>query len=199
MSTFTQLTKEQILAATKSILRANRFAVSNSNPVAGIDSVNQIIFEDSYCVGMVVYFEDWNTLKKNWIDIQTSLVERVSTVFSQTDRKSWEVYLVLFTLAHVPNAEAAEAKAIRYDTNRVRKLLSTGENLRELSDVENTLLPLLPIQDTTRLTTGPEILKRLPEVMGAKSSGANLIKIAVQAFESGESLASAIHKHWSEE
>jgi hypothetical protein len=194
MSTNLQLTKEQVLEAATSILRANNFAVSNESPIAGIDSVNQRIFEDAYSVGMLAFFEDWRSLKKNWIEIQTSLIEKISTVFSQSDRKSWEVYLVMYTPGRVPPAETAELKAIRYDTHRVRKLLSVGEDLRELADVETSLLPLLPIQDNTQLTPGQDLLKRLSEVIGSNGLEARLIKTAVQAFESGESIASAIHE-----
>ncbi len=189
------LTREQLLAEAASVLTQNHFSVSGDIAIAGIDKCNQRVFEDAYCVGMVAYFEDFKTLLASWVEIQTSLVEKVTSVLSQSDRKSWDVYLVLFTTGYVSSSEIASVKSIKYDTNRVRKLLSTGDDLRDLSDVGAALLPLLPIVERSRVANNDSVLNRLPEILEANEKHANLIRIAVEAFESQESIASALYRN----
>lgn len=189
-----ELTKEQILTQAAAVLTNNGFTVSSNIAIAGVDSSNHRVFEDSYCVGMIIVFEDWKTLKNSWMEIQTSLIEAVSRVLAPTDKKSWEVYLVLLTTGFLPIDENTAAKAIKYDTNRVRKLLSTGEDLRDASDVEASLLPLLPIEYGTTSISEASILARLPEILGADNSLSAMITVAVDAFEQQESISTAIYR-----
>jgi hypothetical protein len=143
----------------------------------------------------LAFFEDFKTLKESWVDIQTSLVEKITSVLSQSDRKSWDVYLVLFTTGFVSSSDISAVKSIKYDTNRVRKLLSTGEDLRDLSDVGAALLPLMPIVEKSRVTNSDSVLKRLPEILEANENHAKMIRIAVEAFESQESISSALYRN----
>ena len=196
MSNLTILTREQILAEASAILEANHFSVSGNTDISGIDRSNQRVFEDAYCVGMLAFFEDWRTLQTTWVEVQTSLIEKVSSVLSQADRKSWDVYLVLFTTGFVSNSEISTVKSIKYDTNRVRKLLSTGDDLRDLSDIEAALLPLLPIEDKNRVAKNDSVLKRLPEILDAVEKHGKLIRITVEAFETQESIASALYRNF---
>jgi hypothetical protein len=189
------LTREQILAEAASVLIQNNFSVSSEIEIAGIDKSNQRVFEDAYCVGLLAFFEDFKTLKESWVDIQTSLVEKITSVLSQSDRKSWDVYLVLFTTGFVSSSDISAVKSIKYDTNRVRKLLSTGEDLRDLSDVGAALLPLMPIVEKSRVTNSDSVLKRLPEILEANENHAKMIRIAVEAFESQESISSALYRN----
>jgi len=152
------LSREQVLGESVDILSKNGFSVVSDAPLQRIDNTHQRVFEDAYSVVAIVFFDSWNDLRHAWIDVQASFVEMISKHFTKEDRKSWEAYLVLLSTDLVPFRETTCAREIRYNTNHVRELLGTGEQVKEISDVETCLLPLLPIQRGSTLDASSNVL-----------------------------------------
>lgn len=189
------LSPTQLLAAASSSLIANGFSEANNASLHGIDSGRHRIFEDPYCVVAVTVFESWAELQNGWIEAQSALVELISEYVPKNAPKSWDGYLVLFTPGLVPPTEKHHIEGIRYDTGRVRKLIATGEQLKEVSDVENALLPLLPLQDDIRSAASDGVLARLPELLENPALTRDAIKKVVDAFVSQEPLVEALHTY----
>ncbi len=80
------------------------------------------------------------------------------------DPKTWDGYLVLMTPNPIPLDGLATADLIRSNISRLRKLLGTGDDIKTLSDVRKTLLPLLPI-DVTDLAKEVGGLDALPRFL----------------------------------
>ena len=80
------------------------------------------------------------------------------------------------------------AQAIRYDTSRVRKLVATGDELSQLSDIERALLPVLPIQSEIAPEAETSALDVLPEILAQKGVSAEAAKSLIRAFSKQESL-----------
>jgi len=61
-------------------------------------------------------------------------VNVISENIGHAEWKAWDGYLVLLTPGLAPSEEA-NIEAVRYDTTRLRKLVATGEDLRNPTDV----------------------------------------------------------------
>jgi len=193
------LSPSEILAAASSILRTHGFIEGKTVQLSGIDPGSHRLFEDSYSVVAVVAFSNWHDLVRSWSDAQTAFVELISDNVSSEESKSWDGYLVLLTSSVVPEGDHALIDRIRYDTTRVRKLISTGEQLREVSDIEDALLPLLPLFDVPVFDVpealSPEaVLNRLPTLLKGPELSEDVIKAVVDAFLAHEPLIESLHK-----
>jgi len=185
------LTTSQLLAAVSELLEPGGY-----NPVQPADgwTSNSRLFEDPYGIVAVVVYETWADLAETWPDAQGHLVELISAHLRRPEPKSWEGYLVLLTPSVAPLAARSQLAEIRYDTNRVRKLVATGDDLRTLDDVEQALLPLLPLEVESQLESGPALLERLPDLLAARGIDAEAARTVVQAFIANESVLERLHE-----
>ncbi|MHC2068138.1 hypothetical protein ACYFX5_11735 [Bremerella sp. T1] len=188
------LTRDQILGEVVDVLSRNDFSFVGDEQLVGFDSIYQRVFEDAYSVVAVVYFESWEDLKATWIEVQTSFVELISENFTRSDRKSWEAYLVLMSTDLVPSRDSTRAHDIRYNTSRVRKLLATGDQLRELRDVEACLLPLLPIRTQEGSIRSSNVLQQLPGLISGPELSRQQIQAIVDAYEQQASMLEAVYQ-----
>ncbi|MDZ4852650.1 MAG: hypothetical protein SGI77_25455 [Pirellulaceae bacterium] len=189
------LSQTDILAAASSVLCRHGFAEVESFSLSGIDQLRHRLFEDAYTIVAVISFSSWKELSGSWIEAQASLVELMSEQLSKDEFKAWEGYLVLLTTGVVPTNEEPQVERIRYDTARIRKLVSTGSQLREVSDVEDALLPVLPLQEGIPNSTSDAVMNSLPELLHSEVLHADAIRCVVNAFLNQEPLAEAMHKY----
>lgn len=186
----TGLTTSQLLAAATELLEAGDYqAVQSSSAWTS----NVRIFEDPYGIVAVVAYETWGDLAETWPDDQGHLVDLISAHLSSPEPKSWEGYLVLLTPSPSPTLAGSQLADIRYDTNRVRKLVATGDDLRTLDDVEQALLPLLPLRVGSALGSGPALLERLPALIAERDVDVEAARAVVDAFIANESLLERLH------
>lgn len=152
------------------------------------------VFEDPYGIVALRVYDTWQQLKADWADAQGMLVELISASVGRGEPKAWEGYLVLFALGPMLDSERRELVELRYNTNRVRKLVATSEDLGSLADVQTALLPLLPLQvDEPRDSSGG-LLGRLPDLLAERGIDRKLTATAVDAFSRNESAMQRLHQ-----
>ena len=111
-------------------------------PTVPVDPTTDIrMFEDALCIVGLVCYSTWSKLEAGWMAAQTAMVTRISEHMSRSDPKSWDGYLALIT-ADEP-AKYQSIHQIKYDTQRLRKLVVSGRDLKTFS-VKRSLLPVLP-------------------------------------------------------
>lgn len=189
------LSQTEILAAATNLLSKNGFSQIDKIYLKGIDPESYRLFEDVYSIVAVIAFPNWQDLVSRWIDTQSSLVELISEYISQEEDKRWEGYLAMLTTSLVPTSELKEIEKIRYDTARIRKLVTTGMQLKEISDVETALLPFLRLEEKTEESPDDAVLARLPKLLEDKSLNAELIKTVVDAFLAQKPLIETLHNY----
>lgn len=184
-------TTSQLIAAASELLESGGY-----NPVPPTDgwNPNSRLFEDPYGIVAVVAYETWRDLAETWPDAQGRLVELISSHLRRPEPKSWDGYLVLLTPSAAPFASRAEVVEIRYDTTRVRKLVATGDELETLDGIQQTLLPLLPLEAEPRLAGGLALLERLPDLLAARGINAEAAHTVVEAFVANESILERLHE-----
>jgi hypothetical protein len=187
------VTTTDMLSAARETFVNNGFTEVTLYNLAEVDSSNYDLFEDPYSLVAIIVFETWSDLFRGWSEAQASFVDLISEHISKDERKSWDCYLLLWTPDIVPPAQFQKRQSIRYDTGRVRKLIASGEEIRELADVEAALLPLLPITGNVSASTGESVLDRIPALLETKGLPRTTIRAVVDAFERQESLVESLH------
>jgi hypothetical protein len=184
------LTSSQLLAAASESLESGGYA-----PVKHADgwASNSRLFEDPYGIAAIVVYDTWGDLAETWRDAQGRLVELISAHLRRPEPKSWEGYLVLLTPAVLQSTSRSQLAAIRYDTTRVRKLVATGDELATIDDVEQAVLPLLPLNVEPQLHMGPALLDRLPDVLAGGGINLEAARTVVDAFRKNESILQRLH------
>jgi hypothetical protein len=147
-------------------------------------------FEDDVSIVGVAQFRSWSVLRDSWLDAQSVLVDLLSDRLDRSDPKVWEGYLVLLTLDHP--ARLSEVDEIRRDTARLRKIVATGDDLPTVSQVEDALLPVLPLTGGELRHSTDSILDRLPGLLGSKGIDEDLALRVVDAFENDRPLMEAV-------
>ena len=188
-----QFTSTTLLAAAAELLSGSGFRAVSSDVSDKWGSSHSRLFEDPYCLVAVVVYDTWQELFERWPDAQAALVDIVSASLGRSEPKSWDVYLVLLTAAFADTAAAREVNAIRYDTTRVRKLISTGEELRTLEDVRRTILPLLPLTPVS-LDPPRDILDLLVDALASRGIDRDDVSLLVSAFTKNEPLIPALNR-----
>jgi len=190
------LTSTEIAAAASAVLLEGGYKAISKLPEEVAPPSGARFFEDTCGVVEFIVFETWEALRENWSDAQASLVELISRFVQSGEAKAWEGYLVLFTPAALPTKARADAEEIRYNTSRVRKLLATGEDLRTITDVERTLLPLLPLTGPIERHGNQEdrVLDRLPKILKRRGISGEISRELIDAFLNNEPLLERIHK-----
>lgn len=187
------ITTTDMLSAARETLLANGFTEVTLYHLDRIDLSNQGLYEDSYSLVAIVVFETWSDLFHEWPDAQASFVDLISGHISRDENKTWDCYLLLWTPDFVPHDKSEERQAIRYDTGRVRKLIASGGEIRELGDISTALLPLLPITESASASTEESVLDQIPELLASQELPWLTIRAVVDAFHKRESLVEALH------
>lgn len=150
------------------------------------------VFEDAFSVVAVCVFDTWSALEGAWQDAQGALVELMSAHLSIHDAKSWDGYLVLLT----PGMRSDERDAIeriRYDTARVRKLVSSAPELATVSDIEHALLPLLPLSTDIEVAPTQSPLDVVGDAL-REEFDVPVIDALLAAFAEQRPVVEAIHR-----
>lgn len=184
-----------ILASTTQVLETNGYQRIDINLSEYWDISNVRLFEDNYSVVAVVIYNTWEEIAGRWIEAQASFVELISKYFSSSDAKSWEGYLVLLTPGTVIQHTKNTPTDIRYDISRVRKLVGTGDDIKTLDDIEQILLPLLPLQIETIDDVSESLLEMLPKLLSSDGIDEKAVDIVVKAFIEQKPIVDSLHKY----
>lgn len=195
MTNYNVITTTNLISAAKEVFEKNGFAEVTMYALSGIDSSNHCLYEDPYSLVALVVFETWADLSNMWQEIQSTFVELISDHISSTENKRWDCYLLLWTPDRIPSTEVEIRRRIQYDTGRVRKLIATGDDLHEIVDVGNALLPLLPLTESVLTSSQSSILDRIPEILSTTELPKDKIQVVVRAFEQNESLIEALYDY----
>jgi hypothetical protein len=152
------------------------------------------LFEDDYGIVALHVYDTWQGLRDEWNIAQGQLVDLMSSRLGSPEPKSWEGYLVLLTVGNAPEAERRDVVDLRYNTNRLRKLVATGQEMETVDDVQTALLPLLPLNIEPPSTSGAGLLARLPELLEEEGIDPVVTKAAVTSFLRNESIMEHLYE-----
>jgi hypothetical protein len=184
-----QLTPTEVLGAASELLVGNGFAIAPEITLVSGEILR--VFEDSLSIVGLVQFDTWPALERHWVDAQVALVELLSDRLERNDPKAWEGYLLLFTLDRAPGALVIDA--IRRDTTRLRKIVTTGAELEHLFQVERALLPVLPLLPESSGNGQQRVLDRLPALLATDGGpDPELTERVVKAFDENGLLMESI-------
>lgn len=189
------LTASQVVGAATELLSNGGYSVV-ATPSNWPGTVR--IFEDSYGIVALHIYDTWDQLIDDWHIAQGQLVDLISEHLSRPEPKAWEGYLALFTTGPLTTGDHTSVAELRYDTNRVRKLVSTGEELQTLDDVRTALLPLLPLDLEPPSAARAGVLDLLPELMAGDETPREVIEVVVDAFVRNSSIVERLHETRSE-
>jgi hypothetical protein len=181
----------QVLAEASSVLEARGYRPA-SVPEAWPTSAR--VFEDQYGIVALRSYETWQQLSAGWTDAQGLLVDLISAHVQKGEPKAWEGYLVLLTVGQIIEDNRQEVVDLRYDTNRVRKLVATAEDLQSLDDVYTALLPLLPLLIDEPPSSASGLLGRLPELLSEQGIDRRVTEAAIDAFSHNQSVLQRLHE-----
>ena len=193
MTASSELTSSNLLAAASELLEGAGYKKVGGEKLREWSIGASRVFEDAYCIAAVVVYDTWTKLRESWPDAQAALGELVSLHVSQGDPKTWDSYLVLLTSGSPTSEEEGEVSHIRYDTTRVRKLVATGDDIRQLADIRRTLLPLLPLHPDVSNGSAESTLDVLPELL-RPSVPQDVVADIVRAFRDQQPLMESLHK-----
>ena len=162
------------------------------------DTPTSRLFEDEYNVVGLVVFDTCGELLRAWPDLQGSLVEVISRHVGQGESKSWDGYLVLLTPGFGASDDV-EIEAVRYNTTRLRKLVATGDDLRNPTDVERILCPLLPLGQEQVTQSQESALDLLPKLLANQGIAEETTRLLVEAFREQSILLERLHEQRGEE
>jgi hypothetical protein len=199
MTQKTRITSTDMLSAAREILLRNGFREATLHYLKDVDRSNQALYEDPYSLVAIVVFATWSDLLRDWPEAQASFVELISENISRDESKTWDCYLLLWTTDLFPRDKSEERQAIRYNTGRVRKLIASGAEIRDLGDVSTALLPLLPITESTSASMEESVLDRIPTLLESEAISQLTIRNVIDAFHKRESLVEALHKSGGEQ
>ncbi|MDA8398623.1 MAG: hypothetical protein M0008_00980 [Actinomycetota bacterium] len=146
------------------------------------------LFEDEYGIVALHVYDTWQRLRDDWNIAQGLLVDLLSSKLDRPEPKAWEGYLVLFTSSPVADVDYRDIVDLRYNTNRLRKLVATGRELETVDDVRTSLLPLLPLHIERPASMARGILGRLPDLLDGAGVDRRVTEAAVAAFLGNESI-----------
>jgi hypothetical protein len=186
---------EIVAAATSALLSGGYRPVERTQLDIPVLSTARF-YEDAFGIVEIVVFDTWENLKSQWPNAQASLVEVISRFVQTGEAKAWEGYLVLFTPAVLPPEQRDDAEGIRYNTSRVRKLLSTGEDLQTITDVERTLIPLLPLTSALEEQENrpDRVFDHLPETLARQGISPEVTRGLIDAFLANQPLLERLHR-----
>lgn len=157
------------------------------------DTPTSRLFEDNYNIVGIVIFDTCGELLRSWPDLQGSLVEVISRHVGHEESKAWDGYLVLLSPG-LASSEDAAIDAVRYDTTRLRKLVATGDKLRNLTDVERVLRALLPLGEERARLSQESALDLLPKLLADQGIAKETTQVLVDAFREQAPLLERLHQ-----
>lgn len=193
MSESSTLTRTNLIAAASSCLLAHGYTPIPPERLGAADGEEGRFYEDSYGIVLVAVFDTWGELAGHWPESQAALVQLISAYLSRSEAKAWDGYLVLLSPA-VSTGGREAVDAIRYDTSRLRKLVADGEELRSVANVEDALLPLLPLEPAAEDRQERSVLDLLPELLERRAVEPHVAKMLIEAFSEGEPLLESLHR-----
>lgn len=188
------LTPTDLMAAASNYLGEAEYAQVGPQRLDGLDTHGGRFFEDGYSIVMLLVYDTWVELQRGWGEAQASLIDLISANLSRAESKSWDGYLVLLTPDPCPVSQRGEIDAIRYDTFRVRKLVAAGDELGSLLEVEEALLPLLPMKGHFAAAEQSSVLDLLPGILASHGIPGEASERLLGAFRDQESLVEALHE-----
>ena len=191
------MTPTDLLAAASKVLEKGNYSRIKDAQIDKWSISNSRLYEDPYSIVAVIVYETWEDLLSNWMGAQTELVELISEYITSADAKAWEGYLVLMTPNLLPRDAQIKASEIRYNTSRVRKLLGTGEELSTITDVEQVLLPLLPLEIERGIVVRETILEILPGLLSGPNLAEEAIRVIIEAFREDQPIIERLHEYRS--
>jgi len=186
------LTPTNLIAATANILEGGGYQ-SIRKGFPEWSTISTRLFEDAYNVVGVAVFTTCSDLLLSWADLQGSLVDVISRQVGRTENKAWDGYLVLLTAGIAPSGDL-DIEAIRRDTKWLRKLVATGEDLNDASDVERLLRPLLPLRTEQGSISQDSALDLLPDLLAESGIGRDTTRVIVKSFIEQKPLMEALHR-----
>ena len=135
-----------IIAQADNVLRQGgyRTRVLTGTPIALLS------FEDDVIVGFLRAFGSAAELLAGWQSAERADLSRHATQLKAAPRKAWNIYSIFLTEAPGSSAELREIDAIEEDFAATRKIARAG--ISTITELERTLLPVLPLRTTTTLT-----------------------------------------------
>ena len=126
----------------------------------GVSSANSVYFEDDIIVGAVFIHSTLADLITSWEECQDRFLGTNSRALRSDPIKAWNIYTIHLTSDRGVPSQMSEAFNIEQDFRGTRKIVRVGVVKR--TDVREALLPLLPLQHRTSITSG-NISERLKE------------------------------------
>ncbi len=188
----TIITTTSLLAEATSVLESAGFDRDTSSEFIWPVSTSRV-FEDSYSVVSLLVFETWDELRDKWTEAQAQLVEIISGNIGRNEPKAWDGYLVLMT-SESAGSELPIANQIRYDISRVRKLIATAEDIRDLVDVRRVLLPLLPLEPSLAVRATDSVMDQIPNLLANRGIPSAVGTALVDAYQNQEPLLEKMHQ-----
>ena len=186
------VTASSILAAATSMLTRNGYQ-QVATRFRGFEGSTARIFEDEFAIVGLVVFETVSELLRSWTDLQGSLVQVISQYVGIDESKAWDGYLVLLSPS-TSTVDGDQLEAIRYDTTRVRKIVSTGREMNSTQDVERVLSGLVPLTTTgARSGMASSALDVLPAILENKGIPAGATKLVIDAFRDHAPMLEHLH------
>ena len=186
------LTFTTIEAEAARVLENAGFQTVRSTLIDGWRATAARVYEDAYSIVCVAIYDTWEQLSFGWIDDQAALVDLISKYFTRYEPKAWDGYLALFTPSVVPEQERPAAISIQRNTVHVRKLFAGGAELRSISAIRRTLLPVLPLDEHDALEDR-NVLEALPPLLAKYGVNEEAAKVAITAFQDQRPIVEEIH------
>jgi|LakMenE01Jun11ns_1017448.scaffolds.fasta_scaffold9948757_2 hypothetical protein len=117
----------------------------------GASTSEIIYFEDENVVGAVFIHSSVNALLENWENLQDRFLGANSRAIRSDPIKAWNIYTVHVTEDHGVPSQNTDAFSVEQNFRGTRKIVRTGVSSR--SDVQDAVLPLLPLLHRTVITT----------------------------------------------
>lgn len=187
------LTTSSLRAAAKEALLSAGYQQIPNPDGWGLDHGD--VYEDPYSIVGMGVFDTWSALSAGWLDLQVELARLISDNFARAEPKAWEGYLVLLTPSIVPSDAQQDANDIRRDTQHLRKLLGTGDDITAVAQVRRLLFPLLPLEVPAAGAGVGDALTMLPQILGEQDIDPGSVQVAVEAFSSQQPIVERLHEY----
>jgi len=150
-----------------------------------------MIAEDDFGIVGLEVFSTWEQLTKKWPETQAALVKLVSRKISRSSPRFYDSYLVL--ICRNPVGLKEEKAEIERDTNRVRKIIISAEDITSIGSFRRSLDQLMPLNIQSETVSATDPLEQLPKVL-SNSVDEKIVGSVIEAFRNLRSPMEAIYK-----
>jgi hypothetical protein len=187
------LTVSSLVARATDVLVSNGF-VRVDDDRSRVDAPAGVrMFEDVYSLVGLIGFETFGQLEGEWQRVESAVGDTLGRYLTVGEAKRWDTYLVLMTPSSRLESEDG-VEAIEANTSRTRKLVISGDDLRQLADVEEALLPLLPLDTGLAPVQTGDALDRLPALRGRRGVELPLAEALVDAWRKNQTMITQLHE-----